>query len=105
MCQKIMTIWSSLRSTGIFYGHLVYFVAIWYIMALWYILVYFGIFCGHLLYFVVIWSILLPMGIYGHLVYIFCGHLVYFWYSLWLFGILWYVVPRKTWQHRVAAEA
>jgi hypothetical protein len=43
---------------GIFFGYLIYFMAIWYI--LW----PFGIFCGHLVYF---W-------LFG----IFYGHLVYF---------------------------
>jgi hypothetical protein len=41
-----------LRPFGIFSGHLVYLVAIWYI--LW----PFGKFSGHLVYFVVIWYIL-----------------------------------------------
>jgi hypothetical protein len=36
---------------GIFYGHLVYFTAIWYIFCP------FGIFCGNFLYFVAIWYI------------------------------------------------
>jgi hypothetical protein len=46
------------------YGHLVYFMAIWYI--LW----PFGIFYGHLVYFMAIRYILWPFGIfYGHLVY------------------------------------
>jgi hypothetical protein len=51
------------NGVDIYYGHLVYFTAIWYI--LW----PFGIFCGHLVYFVAIWYILWPFGI-------FCGHLV-----------------------------
>jgi hypothetical protein len=67
---------------GIFYGHLVYFVAIWYI--LW----SFGIFCGHLVYFVAIWYILWPFGI-------FCGQLVYFFTFLYIFsrfGIFFHVL-------------
>jgi hypothetical protein len=55
----------------VFYGHLVYFVAIWYILRP------FGIFCS-------IWYILWPFGI-------FCGHLVYF-------VAIWYTVLRKIWQ-------
>jgi hypothetical protein len=47
----------------IFYGHLVYFMANWYI--LW----PFGIFYGHLVYFMAFWYILWPIGIfYGQLV-------------------------------------
>jgi hypothetical protein len=92
------------RGFGVFYGHLVYFMAIWYI--LW----QFGIFYGHLEHFMTIWYILWPIGIfYGYLVYflaiwyilwqfgIFYGHLVHFmtiwyilwpvWYILWQFGI------------------
>jgi hypothetical protein len=73
-----------MEDVGIFYGHLVYIVAIWYI--LW----PFGTYCGHLVYFVAIWNILWPFGIY-------CGHLVYIvdiWYILWPFGIhiLWPLV-------------
>jgi hypothetical protein len=41
---------------SLFYSHLVYFVAIWYI--LW----PFGIFCGYLVYFVAIWYILRSFG-------------------------------------------
>jgi hypothetical protein len=36
----------AMEDVGIFFGHLIYFVDIWYI--LW----TFGIFCGHLVYFV-----------------------------------------------------
>jgi hypothetical protein len=44
-----MAIWSTyFRPFGIFYGHLVYFTAIWYILRP------FGIFYGHLVYFMVI---------------------------------------------------
>jgi hypothetical protein len=42
---------------GIFYGHLVYFKAIWYI--LWPLVC---IFCGHLVYFIVIWYIFPRFG-------------------------------------------
>jgi hypothetical protein len=45
----------AVEDVGIFYGHLVYFMAIWYI--LW----PFGIFYGHLVYFVAIWYILWPL--------------------------------------------
>jgi hypothetical protein len=45
-----------LRPFGIFYGHLVYFMAIWYILWL------FGIFYGYLVYFMAIWYILWPFG-------------------------------------------
>jgi hypothetical protein len=41
---------------GIFYDHLVYFTAVWYI--LW----PFGIFCGHLVDFMVNWYILSRFG-------------------------------------------
>jgi hypothetical protein len=47
-----------MEDAGIFYGHLVYFVAIWYI--LWPL----GIFCSHWVYFVAIWYILWPFGIF-----------------------------------------
>jgi hypothetical protein len=57
-----------MEDVGIFFGHLVYFVAIWYI--LWPI----GIFCGHLVYFVTIWYIL--------------------WLGIWFIFPFWYVVPR-----------
>jgi hypothetical protein len=44
---------------GIFDGHLVYFMVIWYILVL------FGIpVCGHLVYFMVIWYILWLFGIF-----------------------------------------
>jgi hypothetical protein len=43
-----------------------------------------GTFYGHLVYFTAIWSILQPFSIFcGHLVYPFCGNLIYifpFWY-------------------------
>jgi hypothetical protein len=45
---------------GLFYGHLVYFMAIWYIFTVllcWSILRPSGILYGHLVYFVVIWYI------------------------------------------------
>jgi hypothetical protein len=67
-----------MENVGIYYGHLVYSVVIWYI--LW----SFGIFCGHLVYSVVIWYILWSFGI-------FCGHLVYsvvIWYIYCPFGML-----------------
>jgi hypothetical protein len=69
----------------------------------WYVLWPFGIFYGHLVNFMAIWYILWPFGIfYGHLVYlwpfgIFYGHLVYFmaiWYILWPFGTFFpFMVP------------
>jgi hypothetical protein len=82
-----------MKDIGKFFGHCVYFTAIWYVyfMVIWYIFWSFGIF-------LVIWYIFWSFGI-------FFGHLVYFlviWYILWPFGIFfpfWYVVPRKTWQH------
>jgi hypothetical protein len=43
---------------GIFYGHLVYFIAIWYILGS------FGTFWGHLVHFGVIWYILGSFGIF-----------------------------------------
>jgi hypothetical protein len=57
---------------GIFYGHLVYFMARWYTFkwhmvcftVFWYILWSFGIFYGHLVYFMVIWYILRSFGIF-----------------------------------------
>jgi hypothetical protein len=48
----------STEDFGIFYGHLAYFMAIWYI--LW----PFGIFYGHLVYFMAIWYILWQLGIF-----------------------------------------
>jgi hypothetical protein len=55
--------WYILLTFGIFYGHLVYFMAIWYILCP------LGIFYGHLVYFMPIGYILCPLGIfYGHLV-------------------------------------
>jgi hypothetical protein len=41
-----------MENIGIFYGHLVYFTAIWYILWI------FGIFCSHLIYSEGIWYIL-----------------------------------------------
>jgi hypothetical protein len=67
-----------MENVSIFYGHLVYFMAIWYILR------QFGLFCGHSVYFMVIWYILKLFGIC-------CGHLVH------LFPF-WYVFPRKIWQ-------
>jgi hypothetical protein len=44
------------------------------LLPFWYTLWPFGIFYGHLVYFMAIWYILWPFGVfYGHLVY-FCGH-------------------------------
>jgi hypothetical protein len=66
-----------MEDIGIFYGHLVYFTAIWSI------LLPFGLFYCHLVYFTAIWSILLPFVLF------YC-HLVYFtaiWSILWPFGI------------------
>jgi hypothetical protein len=40
-----------MKDVGKFYGHLVYFTAIWYILR------HFGVLCGNLLYFAVIWYI------------------------------------------------
>jgi hypothetical protein len=47
-----------MEDVGLFYGHLVYFTAIWYILltfglfsAIWYILLTSGIYYGHLVYF------------------------------------------------------
>jgi hypothetical protein len=83
-----MSIWYSLWSFDILYGHLAYFMAIWH--TLW----PFGILYGHL-------STLWPFGIlYYHLLYvcnlwpfsIFYGILVYI-------SPFWYVLPRKIWQH------
>jgi hypothetical protein len=45
-----------LENTGIFYVHLEYLTAIWFILRP------FGTFCGHLLHFVAIWYILWPFG-------------------------------------------
>jgi hypothetical protein len=70
-----MTIWSILQLFGIFFGHLVYFTAIWYILhtAIWYILWPSGI------HIYVHFSILQPFGIFSdHLLYIFYGHLMHF---------------------------
>jgi hypothetical protein len=91
-----------MENVGIFYDHLEYFKAIWYIlwqcgiffpvfgifyghleyfMVILYILQSFGIFCSPLVYFAVIWYILQSFGI-------FCSHLVYF-------AVTWYVLRRK----------
>jgi hypothetical protein len=73
-----VAIWYMLWLFGLFYGHLVYSVAIWYMLWL------FGLFYGHLVYFMVIWFILWSFGLfYGHLV-----HFIPFWN----------VAPRKIWQ-------
>jgi hypothetical protein len=70
-CHLVYVFCDHLVHVGIFCGHLVYFVVIWYI--LW----SFGIFCGHLVYFVVIWYILWSFGIfYGDLVHLFVPVLV-----------------------------
>jgi hypothetical protein len=47
-----------MEDVGVYYGHLVYFVAIWDISWL------FGTFCGHLVYFVAIWDISWLFGIF-----------------------------------------
>jgi hypothetical protein len=61
------------NDVGIFYGHLVNFMAIWSI--LW----PFGIFYGHVVNFMAIWSILWPFGtFYGYLLY---------------FAVIWYIFP------------
>jgi hypothetical protein len=64
-------LWNILYQFGIFFCHLVHFMAVWYI--LW----SFGIFCDHLVQFVIIWCI---------------------WCLLALFSSFWYAVPRKIWQ-------
>jgi hypothetical protein len=65
-----------MEDVAIFYGHLVYFTAIWYILwpfgllylnlvyfvAIWSTIPQFGIFCGHLVYFMVSWYIFLSVG-------------------------------------------
>jgi hypothetical protein len=68
----LMAIWSILRTCGIFYGHLVYFMDIWSILwkfgllkAIWYILWAFGLFYGYLVYFMDIWYILWKCGIFS----------------------------------------
>jgi hypothetical protein len=57
--RKMVAIWNILGRFGIFYGHLVYFKAIWYrcLMAICYILRPFRIYYGHLVYFMAIWYI------------------------------------------------
>jgi hypothetical protein len=47
-----MVIWNILQSFGVFYGHVVYFMAIWYILwpfgnavVIWYIFPRFGMLC------------------------------------------------------------
>jgi hypothetical protein len=79
-----MVISNTLRLFGVFCGHLVYFLVIWYIfghlvyfLVIWYIFWSFGIFFGHLVYFVVIWYIFTVL-VYFWSFGIFCGHLVYF---------------------------
>jgi hypothetical protein len=47
----------AMEDFGIFYGHLVYFMVIWYI--LW----SYGLFCGNLVHFLVIWFIFSRLGI------------------------------------------
>jgi hypothetical protein len=54
----------------IFYSHLVYFKAIWYISRP------FGIFHGHLVHFTAFWFISQPLGILSSILYIYC-HFVY----------------------------
>jgi hypothetical protein len=49
-----------MEDVGIFFGHLVYFTAIWYIV--W----PFGILCGHLVNFTVIWYIFPHFGMLCH---------------------------------------
>jgi hypothetical protein len=75
----------AMKDIGILYGHLVYFIASWYILR-------------QLVYFMVIWYILCLFGtFYGYLVY--CRDI---WYCLWLFGIfppvLLCCTKRKIWQ-------
>jgi hypothetical protein len=48
-----------MEDVDLFYGHLVYFTAIWYILD---ILWLFWIFCGHFGYFMVIWYIFPRFG-------------------------------------------
>jgi hypothetical protein len=67
-----------MKDVGIFYGHLVYLMDIWFI--LW----PFGLFNVHLVYFMAIWYTPWSFGILR-------GHLVYF-------SPFWYVSPRKIWQ-------
>jgi hypothetical protein len=62
-----------MEDADLFYGHLVYITAIWYILGL------FG------LYIMAIWYMLWPFGI-------FYGYLENFF-------TFWYVVPIKIWQH------
>jgi hypothetical protein len=51
------------EEVGIFYGNLVYFMAVWYILCL------FGIIYGHLVYFITIWFVLMvPWYIFPALV-------------------------------------
>jgi hypothetical protein len=53
----------AIKYVDTFYGHLVYFTAIWYILRP------FGIFGCHLLFLVAIWFVWLPFGLFGcHLV-------------------------------------
>jgi hypothetical protein len=74
--------WYILRPIGLFYCHMEYFVAKWYILwpncipILWPN----GIFRGQMVYFVAKWYILWPNGI-------FCGQMIYF-------MVIWYIFPR-----------
>jgi hypothetical protein len=70
--------WYMLWPFGIFFGHLVYFLVIWFI------------FWSFGMYIFVIWYISWSFGIFLVIWYIFC-HLVYFF-------PLGYVVTRKIWQ-------
>jgi hypothetical protein len=74
-----------LRLFAIFYGHLVYFLVIWYIF--W----SFGIFSGHLVYFLFIWYIFCSFGIFSCNLIYFYDHLLYFmtiWYTFSHLGML-----------------
>jgi hypothetical protein len=77
---KFKAIWYILLPFGIFYCHLVHFIAIW------------CIYC-HLVYFIAIWYILLPFGIY-----IIVVILAYFF-------PFWYVGQIKIWQPCLALES
>jgi hypothetical protein len=66
------------EDVSLFYGHLVYFTAIWYI--LW----QFGTLYGYSVHYMVIWYIIWLFGtLYGYLV-----HYMVIWYIIWLFGTL-----------------
>jgi hypothetical protein len=56
-CIYFMAICKNFRRFGIFYGHLVHFVLVWYISCS------FGTFCVHLVHFVFIWYIFSASGI------------------------------------------